>query len=272
MRSVNGKSLEVRLRLPPGFEAQESSYRKRISASLSRGNVQVALTLEDGLGGQSPALNHKAAAQLLSEIEAFCAQHAKLPKPVIGDVLAVRGIVEFTNAKVDPEAESALHQDIELGLIDALLGLLQSRAAEGRLLSETLVTQISQIEQITAEIESDPSQSAEHIRARIERQLAELNAAVSGLDQARLHQEVALLATKADIREELDRLRAHIVAAGNLLSGGGVVGRKLEFLVQEFNREANTICSKSNAITITECGLHLKHVIDQMREQVQNLE
>jgi len=146
------------------------------------------------------------------------------------------------------------------------------REAEGAALDAMLRAHLTTIEALTAEIDADPSRSPEHIRARLAGQLAVILDNASGLDRDRLHGELALLATRADIREEIDRLKAHVAAARDLLAAGGPVGRKLDFLAQEFNRESNTICSKSNSTAVTAAGIELKVVIDQFREQVQNLE
>jgi uncharacterized protein (TIGR00255 family) len=195
-----------------------------------------------------------------------------LPRPSPDGVLALKGVLEQHDAPLDTDAEERLHQAI-YGQVDAALADLQiARQAEGRHLQDILLGQIEEISRLRDLAEAHPGRGRDVILARLKEQVADLLASGAGLSEDRLAQEALLLATKADIREELDRLRAHIAAARQLIADGGPVGRKLDFLSQEFNREANTLCSKSNAVELTAIGLDLKAVIDQLREQVQNLE
>lgn len=170
------------------------------------------------------------------------------------------------------EAIAVRDADILAGLDRAITALADMRTTEGAALRRILEEQVTRIEDLALQIEADPSRTPDEIARRLETQLAALMDTTSGLDRDRLHQEIALIATKADLREEIDRLKAHVTAARELLAAGGPVGRKLDFLAQEFNRESNTICSKSNAVAVTAAGIELKVVIDQFREQVQNLE
>jgi uncharacterized protein (TIGR00255 family) len=187
-------------------------------------------------------------------------------------LLALRGVLEVPDAIETEEARASLDRAIEATLDKALEGLEQARLAEGKALGSLLSGHLDAIEALTLRAEADPSREPSAIRERIAEQVRLLMDASAGLDEARLNQEAAFLATKADIREEIDRLKTHVASARTLLSGGGAIGRKLDFLAQEFNRESNTLCSKSNAATVTAIGLELKAVVDQFREQVQNLE
>ncbi len=271
LRSVNGKGLDIRLRLPPGLERLEADARKAIAERLSRGNLQVSLSLSVEESRVEVVVNQDA----LTAVLALRDQLAGIVDPAplkLESLMAVRGLVEFKEVEEDEEALAARDADIVAGLDAALGDLRDMRRQEGDALGRILLGQVATIEALTTAVERDPSRSPQEIAARLTTQVAMLLDGSSGLDRDRLHAEAALLATKADLREEIDRLKAHIAAARDLISKGGPVGRKLDFLAQEFNRESNTICSKSNAAAVTAAGIELKVVIDQFREQVQNLE
>jgi uncharacterized protein (TIGR00255 family) len=188
-------------------------------------------------------------------------------------LLALRGVLDMPDAAVETEeARAALDAAVLRVLDTALSGLEDARRAEGAALRPVLLGHVDQIEELALRAEADPSREPATIRARLAEQVRLLMEAGAGLDEARLHQEAAILATKADIREEIDRLKTHVASARSLLDSEGAVGRKLDFLAQEFNRESNTLCSKANAASVTAIGLELKAVVDQFREQVQNLE
>lgn len=193
-------------------------------------------------------------------------------KPALDGILNIRGVLEFRDPELSEEARERRDAEILAGFAAALGDLATMRLAEGAALKKILSEQIDRVEALTLAVEADPSRLPEAIRARLQEQVANLMNTGAGLDRDRLHMEAALLATKADLREEIDRLKAHVEAARALLSGEGAAGRRLDFLAQEFNRETNTICSKSNAASVTAIGLDLKVLIDQFREQVQNLE
>jgi uncharacterized protein (TIGR00255 family) len=270
LRSVNGKGLDVRLRLPGGFERLEPDVRRVLGLYFARGNVQATLNVQAGEARVQAEINQAA----LDAVLMLRDQLAGLidPAPVkLDTLLGIRGIVDFRDVTDDPAAMEALDRDIMQGLDAVAAAMRNMREAEGTALDTVLRTQIDAIERLTVLVEDDPSRSPDQIRARLEAQIA-LIADAAGLDRDRLHAEAALLATRADIREEIDRLKAHVAAARELLAKGGPVGRKLDFLAQEFNRESNTICSKSNSAAVTAAGIELKVVIDQFREQVQNLE
>ncbi|MBO6719304.1 MAG: YicC family protein [Rhizobiaceae bacterium] len=272
LRSVNGRGLDARLRLPPGSERLEPAVRQAIQAGFSRGNIQAALSLSAAPGvTQKPAVNEALLAELAAYSRNLQEQHGLAPASADG-LLALRGVIEFPDAITSDEEREALDATVLAVLAEAIEALASARAAEGAALGDLLGKQIAAIEELTRKAEADPSREPAAIRARLAEQVAQLLSASTQLDEARLHAEAAFLATKADIREEIDRLYTHVASGRSLLAGGGAVGRKLEFLAQEFNREANTLCSKSNASSVTAIGLELKAVVDQFREQVQNLE
>jgi len=271
LRSVNGKGLDLRLRFPPGLERMESDVRRLAGERFSRGNMQASLSVSAGESRIETVLNQEA----LSAVLALRDQLGGIidPAPLqLDTLLAIRGIIEFRESEDGDEAIAARDSDIVEGLIAALADLRHMRETEGAALSRVLLDHVATIEGLTEVIERDPSRSPQEISTRLAAPVALLMDGSGKLDRDRLHAEAALLATKADLREEIDRLKAHVVAARDLLGKGGPVGRKLDFLAQEFNRESNTICSKSNAAAITAAGIELKVVIDQFREQVQNLE
>ena len=271
LRSVNGKALDMRFRLPAGMEALETQLREALSARILRGNIQVSLQMEEGGTPVLPVLNEEALAAA-GEIMRKVTEHTGLPPASTDALLAIRGVVEYREAPLDP-AEAEARGKVMLGSFgEAVAALESARLQEGAAIGQVLAGQIDEIERLTRAVAEDPSRSAANIRERLSGQLARLLEAASGLDEQRLHQEAAMLATKADLQEEIDRLTAHIASARALLAEGGAVGRKLDFLCQEFNRECNTICSKSNAVAVTGYGLEMKVVIDRFREQVQNIQ
>ena len=271
LRSVNGKGLDMRLRLPSGVDRLEQDVRKRISERFSRGNLQVALSLSTDDAKVEAVLNRNA----LAAVMALRAELGDLVDPAplrLDTLLGIRGLVEIREAEDDEQAVTARDAAILNCLGDALFKLEEMREHEGSALRDILTRHVDRIAELTTLVEKDPSRSPEEIAKKLSTQLAALMAEAPTLDRNRLYGEAALLATRADLREEIDRLKAHVVVARELLQTGGPAGRRLDFLAQEFNRESNTICSKSNAAAVTAAGLELKVVIDQFREQVQNLE
>ncbi len=271
LRSVNGKGLDLRFRLPSGFEAVESAARKSAQTSLSRGNIQISLQTRQNSSNLVPVVNEPVLETIIEVAE-------KLTKKVGGelpsaaDLLNIRGVVEFEEASRSKEEQNALETAMVKSFEQALASLLEARIAEGSAVGEVLKTQIEKIASLRKKIDADGARSPEAIGTKLKAQLAKLIAESDGLDPQRLHQEAALLAAKADVQEELDRLAVHLESASDLLKGSGPLGRKLDFLSQEFNRECNTICSKSNSASVSSLGLDMKLVIDQFREQVQNME
>lgn len=271
LRSVNGKGLDVRLRLPPGLEALEADVRRLAGEAFSRGNLQIGLATSVSEAQVEAVVNQGALAAVLALRDQLAGTIDPAPLK-LDTLLSVRGIVDFREAE-ESEAERATRDaDIRTGLAEAIRRLADMRRKEGAALADVLLGQVARIEALTAAVEADPSRSVAAIAERLSAQVATLMQGTTALDRDRLHQEAALLATKADLREEIDRLKAHVRAARELIAEGGPIGRKLDFLAQEFNRESNTICSKSNAAQVTAAGIELKVVIDQFREQVQNLE
>lgn len=271
IRSVNGKGLDVRLRLAPGHEVLEPRLRERIAARLTRGNVSVGLNVARDGGGTELSINEAALAQVMAIAERLRARGNFAPLSVEG-LLGLRGVIEVGEGGEDPETIEARHTAMLTSFDRALDQLVEARAAEGRRLAPVIEEQLASIASLVETIAASPSRAPEAIRARLKEQIARLLETGVPLDETRLHQEAALLAVKADVDEELQRLRAHVAAARELMAGGKPAGRRLDFLAQEFNREANTTCSKANDIDTTRAGLALKAVIEQMREQIQNIE
>ncbi len=270
-RSVNAKGLDVRLRLPSGFDAIESQCRKTITEALTRGNIQASLLFERQNGGTVPSINQGALEAVLDSAEQLRERIGGAPLS-LDAIIAIKGVLEFAEEEASEEEIEARNVMVLNGLNVTLDDLSSARRSEGVAISGVLEDQLSKIGDLVEVVENDPSRTPLAIRERLEAQLAPLIHDASQIDPQRLHQEAAMLATKADLREEIDRLKAHVEAGRELITAGGPVGRKLDFLAQEFNRECNTICSKSNARTVTTAGLEMKVLIDQFREQIQNLE
>ena len=271
IKSVNGKGLDVRFRLPAGLEAIEQKARNLFSQHFKRGNFQAALTVERSAGLAKSMVNEP----LLKELAAIAAhlrEEYGLAASTPEGLMALRGVLEVPQEVIGPEAQAELEGAVLAVLDETLIQLAHNREAEGKALGEILRVQITTVEMLVQQARLDPSRSLDAIRARLASQVAVLLDASPALDEARLHMEAAFLATKADIQEELDRLEMHVASARTLLDEGNGVGRKLDFLTQEFNREANTLSSKANAASNTTIGLDLKAVVDQLREQIQNLE
>jgi uncharacterized protein (TIGR00255 family) len=232
--------------------------------------VNVSLQLGAGEARRVGRVNPEAAAALIESLKAVD-WPAGLGALTLDGLLAVRGVVEA--AEEDPLAEyERLKGPLLSALAAACDAFLAARAEEGRALTRILSDQIERIATLTAEIEAHPARSVETIRSRLAQQIAALLDASRALDEARLHQEAALIATRADVREELDRLGAHVTSARELIGQGGPVGRRLDFLAQEFGREASTLCAKANDVALSRIGLELRATVDQLREQVQNVE
>lgn len=271
LRSVNGKGLDLRLRLPAGFERLEVPVRAAVPVRFSRGNIQANLSITVAEAKVEAVLNRDA----LNAILGLRAELGDLvdPSPLRLDTLmSIRGLVDIREAEEGADASEALDREIMAGLDIALDALTAMRVSEGASIGGVLQDHVNAISTLTKTVEADPSRSPDEIARKLALQVATLMEGASSLDRDRLYSEAAILATKADLREEIDRLHAHVVAATELLNKGGPVGRRLDFLAQEFNRESNTICSKSNSAAVTAAGIELKVVIDQFREQVQNLE
>ncbi|MBO6773235.1 MULTISPECIES: YicC/YloC family endoribonuclease [unclassified Thalassospira] len=270
LRSVNGKGLDVRVRLNGGFERLEAKVRDAVSKRFKRGNIGVTLNVVRASDSGSYAVNRELLAELIAIAEEFD-NTSSLSAGTIADLMNVRGVLEAIEPQEDEATRDACDDAVLSSLADAIDQMAAHRAEEGEKLDAMLRGHVDNIEATVTRAESCAAARGDAIRERLKRQVEELLDA-GKFEPERLHQEAALLATKADIREEIDRLKAHISAARDMLTKGGSIGRKLDFLCQEFNREANTLCSKANDIELTNCGMELKVIIDQLREQVQNVE
>jgi uncharacterized protein (TIGR00255 family) len=259
------------VRLPPGFERLDLPVRERCAAQLSRGNIQVQLTVENGAAGARFRINDEVLADVIKAMERIATRTNAQPATLDG-ILAVRGVVEVADTELGEEARAALDAGMMASLDKALDELVAMRTREGAALGIVLGMRLDEIARLTGAAEIHPARTVEAIRGRLAEQVAALLGAAPQLDPDRLHQEAVLIATRADIREELDRLDAHVSAARALIAEGGPIGRRLDFLAQEFNREVNTLCAKSNDRALTAAGLEMKAAVDQLREQIQNLE
>lgn len=271
IRTVNGKGLDMRVRLSPGFERLDGPARERCAGRLARGNVQATLTVAGEAATGRIRINEEVLNEVLAVMKEIAGRIDAGP-PTLDGILAIRGVVEAAEGDSDETTLARLDAKILASLDRALDDLVAARAREGEAIGATLEARLEEIGRLVRAAEASPARAPEVIRARLAEQVAALLDATPGLDPDRLHQEAVLLATKADIREEIDRLDAHVAAAAELLSQGGPIGRRLDFLAQEFNRETNTLCAKSNDRAVTAIGLELKAVVDQLREQIQNLE
>ena len=268
-RSVNGRNLEVRFRGPPGFDSLERAAREGAQTRFQRGQVTVGVQARRAEGASAVRVN-------LDQIERYLEAGRELVKdgwvkpPRLDGLLALRGVVEADDGEPDREAMAALEAAMAASIGAALDGLLAARRQEGSQLEPVLAGQLHRIAELTGRAAEQAAGQPAAIKARFEARLKEL--AGEAASEERIVQEAAAMAVKADVREELDRLAGHVEAARSLLATDGAVGRRLDFLTQEFMREANTLCSKSALSALTTTGLDLKATIEQFREQVQNVE
>lgn len=269
IKSVNGRGVEPRFRLPPGYDFLEQDLRKSLTEKFSRGSFNVFLSLKGAAVEGAFSINRAAldsAIKLIDELRL----RIDCDRPRPEGVLALRGVIEQETALDDEDARAALAAALKESFRGAVGALLDARRREGDALAGLIARQLADIERLTGAARASAEAAPEAIRARIAAQLSDL--LTGAVPPERLAEEAAMLALRADIREELDRLAAHVAAGRALLAENGAVGRKLDFLTQEFNREANTLCSKAQDMTLKRIGLDLKTTIDQMREQVQNVE
>jgi uncharacterized protein (TIGR00255 family) len=271
LKSVNAKGLELRLRLPPGWDAVEVPARTRAAEKLSRGNVYANLTVKREGVAPVVRVNEDVLAAVLATMQNV-AGRLKADPPRLDGVLGIKGVIDVTDEDENEDARRAAEAAIVKGFSGALDELSKMRAHEGEALGRLLFTRLNEIEALAQRAENAPGRQPEAIRKKLADQVAVLLDASARFDSDRLHQEAILIASKADVREELDRLAAHVAQARHLLGGDGAVGRKLDFLSQELNRESNTLCAKANDLELSNIGLELKSVVEQFREQVQNLE
>ncbi len=271
VKSVNGKGLDIRCRLPYGFEGLEPEIRKRITAQFGRGNFQIGCHLSRHSGQGQLSVNREALDQVLAAISDIDAKVKTSPSSADG-ILSLRGVLELIEPEETDEEQATRDAAVLASFDQALTQLKHVRLDEGAKMKGVLAEAVTKIEQLAKAAHDVDAAQPEVLRARLKAQIEELMQTSPALPEDRLAQEAALLFTKADIREEIDRLQAHVTAARDLLAQDDPVGRKLDFLMQEFNREANTLCSKASDVELTQIGLDLKAVIDQAREQVQNIE
>ena len=269
-KSVNGRGLEMRFRTPSGYDHLEPICRTRVAESFKRGNFNFILNLGPAESAASFRLNE---ANLKVAVEAVkkTSDLIKCEKPRPEGVLALKGVLEQEIAEGDNAEQKELDELLVAGFVDVIGSLGEARIQEGEKLFTIVDDQISEIDRLTNDAAKAAKDATSQFRYRLSQQFKEL-LGEEGFDDQRLAQEAAALAIKCDVREELDRLTAHIEAARELLSSGGVVGRRLDFLTQELNREANTLCSKAPEMTLKRIGLDMKSVVDQIREQAQNIE
>ncbi|MFN3657937.1 MAG: YicC/YloC family endoribonuclease [Pseudolabrys sp.] len=271
IKSVNAKGFDLRFRLPQGWDAVEVTARARATAKLSRGTVYANLMVERKGVPPTVKVNEPVLNAVLDTLKRLEREVAAAP-PTLDGILALKGVIEITEEAESEEAHRAAEAAILAGFDKALAALVAMREEEGTTLGRLLLARLGEIAELAARAEAAPGRKAEAVKARLAEQVATLLAASQRFDSDRLHQEALMLAAKADIREELDRLASHVAQAQRLLADGGPVGRKLDFLAQELNRESNTLTAKSNDVELTNIGLGLKAVVEQFREQVQNLE
>jgi uncharacterized protein (TIGR00255 family) len=271
IKSVNAKGLDLRLRLPPGWDAIEVPARKRASEELARGTVYANLNVERKGAAPTVKVNEQVLAAVLAMIKGLSGKIDATPATLDG-ILGLKGVIEVTEEDESEDARRAAEAAVIAGFDKALADLAAMRREEGATLGHVLRARLEEISAFGQRAEAAPGRKPEAIKARLAEQVANLLAASQRFDSDRLHQEAIMLAAKADIREELDRLVSHVAQAKKLLSDGGPVGRRLDFLAQELHRESNTLTAKANDVELTNIGLELKTVVEQFREQVQNLE
>jgi uncharacterized protein (TIGR00255 family) len=271
LKSVNAKGLEFRLRLPAGWDAVETPVRAKAAELLSRGTVQGTLTVTRE--GVAPVVRvNEAVLSAVLETMRDLAERIEASPPTLDGILAMKGVVEVTEQEDREEERLLAEAAVVVGCGRTLEALAEMRRHEGVALGTLLNIRLDEIATLTARAEAAPGRRPEAIKARLAEQIASILGSSDRFDADRLHQEALVMASKADIREELDRLVAHVAQARSLLREGGAVGRRLDFLSQELHRESNTLCAKANDLELTNIGLGLKGVVEQFREQVQNLE
>jgi uncharacterized protein (TIGR00255 family) len=271
LKSVNAKGFDLRVRLPPGWDELEPLARKRAAELLSRGTVYANLTVKRANALSTVRVNEDVLASVV-KIAGELAARIDAVAPSIDGLLAIKGVIEVVEPE-SPETEEKAARAAAFAVFEqALTSLVEMRKREGIALGQILSQRMDEIEVLMRKAEAAPGRKPEAVRARLAEQIAALLDSSDRFDPDRLSQEAVMIAARADIREELDRIASHIAQAREMIGKGGAVGRRLDFLAQEFNREVNTCCSKSNDLELTNTGLEMKNVVEQFREQVQNLE
>jgi uncharacterized protein (TIGR00255 family) len=271
IKSVNAKGLDLRLRLPPGWDAVEAPVRSKAGEALARGSVYATLTVERH--GRTPVvrLNEDVLNAVVDTVKAL-AGRIDADRPRLDGILAIKGVIEVVDAEEGEDERRTAEAAVISGFGAALTSLIEHRRREGDALSRILSARLDEIASLISRAEAAAARRPDAVKQRIADQVAALLDSSDRFDLDRLHQEAVLIAARADVREELDRLAAHVEQAQMMVTKGGAVGRRLDFLSQEFNRETNTLCAKANDLELTNIGLELKGAVEQFREQVQNLE
>jgi uncharacterized protein (TIGR00255 family) len=271
LKSVNAKGFDFRTRLPQGWDDVEAAVRRRSAQVLSRGTVYANLTVKRSNAASVIRINEDVLASIL-KVAADLSGRIDAVAPSIDGLLSIKGVLEVVEPESDDAEEQAAKAAVAEAFEQALRSLIDMREREGVALGQILSQRMDELERLASKAEAAPGRRPEAVRARLAEQIAALLDTSDRFDQDRLNQEAVLIATRADIREELDRIASHISQTRELIGAGGPIGRRLDFLAQEFNREVNTCCSKSNDLELTNIGLAMKNVVEQFREQVQNLE
>ena len=271
LKSVNAKGFDLRMRLPPGWDEIEALAKKRAGEVLSRGTVYANLNMKRTNAASAVRVNEDVLASVV-RVASMLAGKIDAVAPSVDGLLGLKGVIEIVEPESDEAEDKAAMVAAAAAFDEALVDLVAMRRREGTALGQILLQRMDEIELLTKRAEAAPGRKPEAVRARLAEQIAALLESSDRFDADRLTQEALLIAAKADIREELDRIASHISQAREMIGKGGPVGRRLDFLAQEFNREVNTCCSKSNDIELTNIGLEMKNVVEQFREQVQNLE
>ena len=271
LKSVNSKGLDLRLRLPPGWDVIETAARASAAKTLARGAVTANLDAKREGAAPTVRVNEDVLTAVLGAIHSV-GKRIDSDRPTLDGILSLKGVIDVVDAEENSDERKKAEVAVAAGFEAALADLVIARRREGDALLQILSGRLDEIARLVAAAEASPARKPEAIRAKLAEQVAQLLDTGAKFDADRLHQEALLLAAKVDVREEIDRLTAHIAAARELLQKGGPAGRRLDFLAQEFNRESNTLCAKSNDVELTNLGLELKSVVEQFREQVQNLE
>jgi uncharacterized protein (TIGR00255 family) len=271
LKSVNAKGFDLRFRVPQGWDAVEAPARAKAAEALARGTVYANLSIARQDVAPTVRINESVLQAIINVLKGLDGK-IDAAAPRLDGILAMKGVMEV----VDPVEDEAERLTAEAAAVasftDVLRGLAEMRHHEGEALGRILSGRLDEIAALSKRADASAARRPDAVKARLAEQVAVLLATSDRFDPDRLHQEAVLIAAKADVREELDRLGAHVAQARHLLSQGTAVGRKLDFLSQELNREANTLCAKSNDVELTNLGLELKGVVEQFREQVQNLE
>ncbi len=271
LKSVNAKGFDLRLRLPQGWDELELFAKKRAAELLARGTVYANLSVKRTSATSTIRINEDVLAAVV-KVAGTLAGKLDAVAPSIDGLLAIKGVIEVVEPESDEQEDAAAKQAAAAAFDKALGDLVEMRRREGSALGQVLSQRMDEVERLAKRAEAAPGRKPEAIRARLSDQIATLLETSDRFDPDRLSQEAILIATKADIREELDRIASHVAQARELIGKGGPIGRRLDFLAQEFHREVNTCCSKSIDLELTNAGLEMKNVVEQFREQVQNLE